>query len=223
MRLLVVEDDDTVREATALHLRRDGHTVDVAARGDDALYYLQEGGYDAVVLDRMLPGRDGLSLLREVRAKGDGTPVLLLTALSAVGDRVDGLDAGADDYLAKPFDMRELSARVRALGRRTGGGEVLQFGDLSYTPAALLLEGDLGRCTLARKEGDLLEAVLRQQGGAVNRRALFARLWGADGDAGEAGLDSYAYYVRRRLAAVSSRVTLVTVRGVGYRLEDGGC
>lgn len=219
MRILLVEDDVALCNAVELELRAQGWQVDVARRGDEAAYYLGEGGYDAILLDRMLPGVDGLTLLRGMRRSGDDTPVLVLTALADVGARVDGLDAGADDYLAKPFDMRELLARVRALGRRAGvGGANLCFGDLTYRPASLLLTGGLGQCTLTRKEGDFLEALLCRQGEALSRQALFARLWGAGADVEDAGLDTYAYYLRRRLRAVSRSVALVTVRGVGYRL-----
>uniref|UniRef100_UPI003AF03E08 response regulator transcription factor n=1 Tax=Allofournierella sp. TaxID=1940256 RepID=UPI003AF03E08 len=122
MRILLVEDDEALRGAVELQLRSQGWQAEACGRGDDAEYYWQEGGYDAVLLDRMLPGLDGLTLLRRMRAGGDATPVLLLTALADIGARVDGLDAGADDYLPKPFDMRELLARVRALGRRAGAG-----------------------------------------------------------------------------------------------------
>ena len=224
MRILLVEDDEVLRRATASHLQQEGWRVDTAADGLEAQYLIQEGGYDAILLDRMLPGRDGLSLLRDLRAAGDATPVLLLTALAAVGDRVDGLDAGADDYLTKPFDPRELAARVRAMARRAVGGQgELRMGDLIYDPVSLVLRGAAGRCTLARKEGEFLEALLRRDGGTVSRAALFARLWGAGADVEEASLDSYAYYLRRRLASVSSRVSLVTVRGVGYRLEALPC
>ena len=224
MRILLVEDDEALRGAVELQLRSQGWQAEACGRGDDAEYYWREGGYDAVLLDRMLPGLDGLTLLRRMRAGGDATPVLLLTALADIGARVDGLDAGADDYLPKPFDMRALLARVRALGRRAGAGaETLTFGDLTWLPASLLLTGGAGQCTLTRKEGELLEALLRQKGGAVSRSALFARLWGAGAEVDDACLDTYAYYLRRRLRAVSARVSLVTVRGVGYRLAEDPC
>ena len=219
MRILLVEDDEALRGAVELQLRSQGWQAEACGRGDDAEYYWREGGYDAVLLDRMLPGLDGLTLLRRMRAGGDATPVLLLTALADIGARVDGLDAGADDYLPKPFDMRELLARVRALGRRAGArAETLTFGDLTW-----LLTGGAVQCTLTRKEGELLEALLRQKGGAVSRSALFARLWGAGAEVDDACLDTYAYYLRRRLRAVSARVSLVTVRGVGYRLAEDPC
>lgn len=224
MRILLVEDDRALRHAVALQLRSQGWQVDACESGDEGAYYLSEGGYDAVLLDRMLPGVDGLTLVRRMRAASDATPVLVLTALADVGARVDGLDAGADDYLAKPFDMRELLARVRALGRRGGAGAAaLSFCDLQYQPASLVLTGEKGQCTLTRKEGELAEALLRQNGQAVTRQALFARLWGAGAEVEEACLDTYAYYLRRRLRAVSGRVSLITVRGVGYRLGEEPC
>ena len=134
------------------------------------------------------------------------------------------MDAGADDSRPKPVAQAELLARVRALGRRAGAGaETLTFGDLTWLPASLLLTGGAGQCTLTRKEGELLEALLRQKGGAVSRSALFARLWGAGAEVDDACLDTYAYYLRRRLRAVSARVSLVTVRGVGYRLAEDPC
>lgn len=224
MRLLMIEDDKDLLEATAMQLRQEGYFVDTAADGEMGLYYLREGSYDLVLLDRMLPGMDGVSLLRAVRGEGDTTPVLMLTALGRVGDRVDGLDAGADDYLTKPFDMRELLARVRALARRPGqfvAKEELRFGDLLLDLSALLLEGGKGRCTLSKKEAELLATMMKNEGKTQTRAALFAHVWGPDADVEEASLDSYAHFVRRRLAAVSARVQLVTVRGVGYRLEGG--
>ena len=223
MRILLAEDDKALRRATAAALRAESCLVDEAENGEDAAYYWGEGGYDAVVLDRMMPALDGLTLLRRMRAAGDSTPVLLLTALDGIGDRVDGLDAGADDYLAKPFDVRELCARLRALCRRAAGGSTaLAFGDVRFSPASLELAGPLGKCTLARKEGELLEYLLRQNRCTASRHALLARLWGAGSGAADANLDSYAYYVRRRLSAVSRQVKLRTVRGVGYCLTADG-
>lgn len=221
---MVVEDDPALCQAVALQLRSQGWQVDTCENGDEGTYYLSEGGYDTVLLDRMLPGVDGLTLLRRMRAANDATPVLVLTALADIGARVDGLDAGADDYLAKPFDMRELLARVRALARRGGVGATgFSFGDLQYQPTSLVLTGEKGQCTLTRKEGELLEALLRHNGGAITRQALFARIWGAGAEVEDACLDTYAYYLRRRLRTVSGRVALVTVRGVGYRLTEQPC
>lgn len=222
MRILVVEDDRDLNEATVLQLQQEGFEVDAAYDGEEGLYYITEGAYDLVLLDRMLPGMDGISLLQAARGRGITTPVLLLTALGRVGDKVDGLDAGADDYMVKPFDVRELLARVRALVRRPGPimpTRELRYEDLLLDTSALMLQGDKGRCTLSKKEGELLEYLLKHAGQTLARSVLFGHVWGPDADVEEASLDSYAHFVRRRLAAVSSKVQLVTVRGVGYRLE----
>lgn len=223
MRILLVEDDRLLSDATTLHLTQAGYDVDTAYNGEEGLYYLEQGMYDLVLLDRMMPEMDGMEMLRAARTKGISTPVLLLTALGQISDKVDGLDAGADDYLVKPFHVQELLARVRALVRRPGqiaDSKELKFGDLLLDSTALYLQGDKGRCTLSKKEGELLEVLIKSEGQTLARGSLFARVWGADVDVEEANLDSYAHFLRRRLAAVSSRVKLVTVRGVGYRLED---
>lgn len=226
MRILMIEDDLALCDATAMQLRREGWEVDVCHDGEEGLFYLKEGLYDLILLDRMLPGLDGIGVLKGARAQGLTTPVLLLTALGRVGDRVDGLDAGADDYLVKPFDIRELLARVRALARRPGEIQARQeerFGDLLLDLSALTLEGARARCTLSKKEGELLGVLMKSGGQTLSRGVLFGRVWGPDAGVEEASLDSYAHFVRRRLAAVSQRVKLVTVRGVGYRLEDTPC
>lgn len=223
MHILMIEDDVQLSEATAMQLAQEGYEVQVCADGEEGLYYLQHGVYDLVLLDRMLPSMDGVTLLQRARQAGLTTPVLMLTALNRVGDKVDGLDAGADDYLGKPFDIRELKARVRALVRRPAGinaREEVRYGDILLDLSALTLEGGKARCTLSKKEGELLGLLIKAEGQTLPRAKLFNAVWGADADVEEAGLDSYAHFIRRRLASVSSRVTLVTVRGVGYRLED---
>ncbi len=226
MRILMIEDDRELCDAVAMQLRQAGYSVDVSHDGEEGLYFMQQDVYDLVLLDRMLPLLDGLSALRRARGAGLATPVLLLTALGRVGDRVDGLDAGADDYLTKPFDMRELLARVRALARRPGEMRPraeLRYGDLLLDLSALTLEGEKARCTLSKKEGELLGALMKSGGQTLARSVLFGRVWGPGAEVEDANLDSYAHFIRRRLAAVSSRVRLVTVRGVGYRLEEEPC
>ncbi len=222
MRILLIEDDKQLSDAVAAHLRQEGYETETCYDGVTGLYYMAEGAYDLVLLDRMLPERDGLSLLKEARQKGITSPVLMLTALGGVGDRVDGLDAGADDYLAKPFDMRELLARVRALVRRPGQiveKEEAEYGDLKLDMTALTLIGGKGRCSLSKKEADLLGVLMKNEGQTLSRGVLFGRVWGPEAEVEEASLDSYAHFIRRRLASVSKQVSLVTVRGVGYRLE----
>ncbi|MEG0911769.1 MAG: response regulator transcription factor [Ruthenibacterium sp.] len=222
MRILMIEDDVALCEAVSAGLRAAGFTVDCCHDGAEGLCYLCEDIYDACLLDRMLPSMDGLSILRSARAKHIATPVLMLTALGRVGDRVDGLDAGADDYLVKPFDMRELVARLRALIRRPStveAAEEIICGNTVLHRDELRLSGADNAVTLSRKECDLLEVFYKNSGRLLSRSVLLGRVWGADAEVEDASLDSYIHFVRRRLAAVHANVKINTVRGAGYRLE----
>jgi DNA-binding response OmpR family regulator len=222
MRILMIEDDKDLCAAVVQQLRQAGYETDTCHNGEDGLYYLNQGFYDACLLDRMLPGLDGLSLLNAARAKGITTPVLMLTAMGRIGDRVDGLDAGADDYLVKPFDMRELLARVRALCRRPANTEpdgLKQFADITLDTAQLLLNGPKGQCTLSKKEGELLAALISNSGQTLSRTTLFGKIWGLDAEVEEAILDSYIHFVRRRIRVVGASAIVTTVRGIGYRIE----
>lgn len=222
MRILFIEDDTALCAALAPALAGLGK-ADFCHTGPEGLSLLVSGGYDLCILDRLLPGLDGLTLLRAARAQGVTTPVLLLTALAGAGDTVDGLDAGADDYLAKPFDTAVLLARLRALLRRSGGTAALTAGDLRLDTGELTLIGPAGSAVLSRKECDLLEALLRAPGRLQARSVLLARVWGPLAEVEEANLDCYIHFVRRRLAGVGSRARVVTVRGSGYRLEVTPC
>lgn len=222
MHILLIEDDTALCAALAPALAGLGK-ADFCHTGPEGLSLLVSGGYDLCILDRMLPGLDGLTLLRAARAQGVTTPVLLLTALAGAGDTVDGLDAGADDYLAKPFDTAVLLARLRALLRRSGGTAALTAGDLRLDTGELTLIGPAGSAVLSRKECDLLEALLRAPGRLQARSVLLARVWGPLAEVEEANLDCYIHFVRRRLAGVGSRARVVTVRGSGYRLEVAPC
>ena len=223
MRLLLIEDDCALCEALRPALEGAGYRVDACHDGADALPLLASDAYELCILDRMLPGLDGLRLLRAARAQGVDTPVLMLTALSGVGERVDGLDAGADDYLAKPFDTRELLARLRALTRRPAAlhpdENRLRCSDLTLDTAEHTLSGPAGSVTVSRRECDLLAVFFRAPGLLRGRAQLLGSVWGADAEVEEASLDSYIRFIRRRLAAVGSRAAIVTVRGAGYRLE----
>lgn len=221
MRILLVEDDIALCEALRPALESAAYRADFCHNGTDGLALLTSGAYDVCILDRMLPGLDGLSLLRAARTDGITTPVLMLTALSGIGDRVDGLDAGADDYLAKPFDTRELLARLRALTRRPGSSSVscLQVGDMSLSSTELTLTGPAGRVSLTKRECDLLETLLRSPGRLQSRAALLAQVWGPMAEVEDANLDCYIHFVRRRLQSVGSAARVVTVRGSGYKLE----
>lgn len=193
----------------------------------EGLALLRTGCYDACILDRMLPELDGLAVLRRARAGGVKTPVLMLTALAQVGDRVAGLDAGADDYLTKPFDTRELLARLRALARRPAAfaadAHRTACGDLVLDTAQLRLTGPSAAVTVSRRECDLLAALCRAPGTLRPRAVLLGSVWGADAEVEDTSLDSYIRFIRRRLAAVGSRAVVRTVRGVGYRLDVEGC
>lgn len=221
MRILMIEDDTALCEALRPALEAAAFRVDFCHNGPDGLALLTSGAYDVCVLDRMLPGLDGLSLLRAARTSGVETPVLMLTALSGIGERVDGLDAGADDYLSKPFDTRELMARLRALTRRPGtaADPTLQGGDVTLSPTELTLAGPKGTVSLTKRECDLLEALLRSPGHLQSRSVLLAQVWGPMAEVEDANLDCYIHFVRRRLQSVGSTSRVVTVRGSGYKFE----
>ena len=225
MRILLVEDEQKLCDALRDTLQASGYTVDCCNNGEDALDAMCTSAYSLVLLDRMLPKMDGVTALREARQRGIRTPVLILTALDAVGDRVTGLDAGADDYLSKPFATEELLARVRALVRRSDGidsAHRIQRGDLVLEVQPRLFVGPAVSVTLSQREYALLELLLRNTG-VLPRERLLLSVWGPDTDVETGNLDNYIYLVRRRLKIVGSRMTLRTQRGTGYCLEDAGC
>lgn len=226
MRVLLIEDDVALCAVLCPMLEAAGLPADACHNGADGLQLLRAGYYDACILDRMLPELDGLAVLRAARRAGVATPVLMLTAMARVGDRVDGLDAGADDYLAKPFDSRELLARLRALIRRpaelTARGAVLCAGDVALDAREMTLAGPKATVTLSRKEFDLLASLCKAPGVLRPREVLLGSVWGALAEVEEANLDSYIHFVRRRLTTVGSTAKIVTVRGAGYRLTLGG-
>ena len=226
MRILMVEDDQALCAAVDIHLRQQGYTVDYAHTGEDGLHFALQNAYDLILMDRMLPELDGLEAVLTLRSRGFSTPVLMLTALDGVPDRVDGLDAGADDYLAKPFAAEELLARIRALSRRPRQWEStsrLSAGDLELDTELAALRGPAGACSLSRREKQLLELFLRNAGQTLTRELLLSRVWGPDAPVEDGNLDNYIHFLRRRLRTVGSAVRLATVRSVGYRLEVGPC
>lgn len=221
MRILIVEDDLALCNALRPALEEAAFRVDFCHNGTDGFALLTSGAYDVCILDRMLPGLDGLSLLRAARTAGIMTPILMLTALSGIGERVNGLDAGADDYLSKPFDTRELLARLRALTRRPGTAAelTLRCGDVALSPTEMTLTGPQGEVSLTKRECDLLEVLLRNPGRLQNRAFLLAQVWGPMAEVEDANLDCYIHFVRRRLQSVGSQARVVTVRGNGYKFE----
>jgi len=221
MRILVVDDEPAVREALARALRLDGHDVELAADGGEALVALAGPRHDAVVLDVLMPAPDGLEVCRRLRAGGDRTPVLMLTARDRVADRVDGLDAGADDYLVKPFALEELTARLRALMRRSGedGAKPLRFADLTLDPAACEVHRGRRPVALTRTEFLLLELLMRHPRQVLARGAIFEHVWGYDFGATSNSLEVYVGYLRRKTEAEGEPRLIYTVRGVGYVLR----
>ena len=225
MNVLLVEDDPAVRGAVERALRHAGHQPALATDGVRALEQATAVPYDAVVLDLGLPGLDGLEVCRRLRASGNQVPVLMLTARAAVAERVAGLDAGADDYLVKPFALDELLARLRALERRAPAtGQTrgqLRFGDLVLDRDAMTSARGSREIQLSRTEYQLLELLLASQGKVLSRDVIFDKVWGYDFGPESNSLDVYIGYLRRKLEANGEPRIIHTVRGVGYVMREG--
>ncbi len=218
-RVLVVEDDEHVRDAVARALRFEGYDVHTAVDGNDGLLRIDELAPDVVVLDVLMPGTDGLAVCRILRDRGNHVPVLMLTARHEVSDRVAGLDAGADDYLVKPFALDELLARLRALLRRasvTGGEEELRVGDLVLDPQRRQAWRADRELDFTKTEFDLLELLMFNAGIVLPRETIYERIWGYDFETSSKSLDVYIGYIRRKTEAHGEPRVVHTVRGVGY-------
>lgn len=222
MRLLLAEDERELSRALVAILAHDHYSVDAVYDGEDALDYGLSGQYDGMILDIMMPKRDGLSVLRALRAEGVTTPVLLLTARSEVEDRISGLDSGADDYLPKPFAMGELLARIRAMVRRGNAysPDLLRLGNIALNRSTFELTGPQGRFTLGNKEFQLLEMLLRNPRQLIPAERFMERVWGCDAEAEINVVWVYLSYIRKKLTAVGANVGIKAVRGAGYRLEE---
>jgi two-component system response regulator MprA len=221
MRLLIVEDEEAVRNALARALASEGYELALAEDGAQALAMLAQVPPDAVLLDVMLPGVDGLEVARRLRAQRNRVPILMLTARGAVGDRVAGLDAGADDYLVKPFALEELLARLRALLRRaTGGDGELAFADVSLDAGTREVRRGRRPLELTVTEFNLLELFLRNPRQVLRRSLIYDRVWGYDFGPGSHALDVYVGYLRRKLEAEGEPRLIHTVRGIGYALRE---
>ena len=222
MRVLVVEDEVRMARLLKRALEEEGHAVDVAADAPDGQWMATENPYAAIVLDVMLPGFDGFELCRRLRAAGVWVPVLMLTARDAVGDRIRGLDAGADDYLVKPFSLLELAARLRALARRDDRRRpaVLAEGDLKLDPASKRAWRGSSELQLSPKEFSLLEFFLRNPGSVLTRTQLIEAVWDFAYDGTSNVVDQYVNYLRRKVDVPFSRHDIETVRGMGYRLRQ---
>jgi two-component system, OmpR family, response regulator MprA len=223
MKVLVVDDERAVRDSLRRALELEGYDVELATDGADALHRLDANGQpDAVVLDVLMPGVDGLEVCRRLRQKGNGVPVLMLTARTEIENRVAGLDAGADDYLPKPFALEELLARLRALLRRVSPGaeETLRFADLELSPGTREVRRGGERIELTRTEFNLLELFLRNPRQVLTRSVIFERVWGYDFGFASNSLDVYIGYLRRKTEAGGKPRLIRTVRSVGYALRD---
>jgi two-component system response regulator MprA len=223
VKILVVDDEPAVRESLRRALQLEGYDVELAGDGAEALELLRSGnGIDAMLLDVSMPRLDGLEACRRLRSDGNTLPVLMLTARDAVADRVAGLDAGADDYVVKPFALEELLARLRALLRRLGPqeGEVLRFADIELDPATRLVRRGGDPIELTRTEFSLLELFLLNPRQVLTRSVIFERVWGYDFGFGSNSLDVYIGYLRRKTEQGGKPRLIHTIRGVGYALRE---
>ena len=225
MRILIAEDEATIAKALKVMLERNKYAVDVVYNGKDALDYIQAASYDALVLDIMMPGLDGLTVLREARALGITTPALFLTAKAEIEDRVTGLDAGADDYLPKPFDASEFLARVRALTRRSGAyvSSMLSFGTVTLDCSQYLLKTASGGVRLNNKEFQLMELFLRHPHQVFSSEHLMEKVWGLDSEAEMDVVWTYIGFLRKKLRQIGADAEIRTIRGAGYALEELRC
>jgi two-component system, OmpR family, response regulator len=221
---LVVEDERKIALFVQRGLKESGFVVDVVHHGDQALAVILDNHFDAVVLDIMLPGRDGLSILRALRQKSNAVPVLILTARGAISEKVEGLDLGADDYLAKPFSIDELAARLRALIRRKSGENLVRYRvqDLSLDVATRVAQRGTRRIDLTSREFGLLECLMRAPGRVFSRTQLCQQVWEYHFDPESNLVDVYIQRLRRKIDDGESSKLIQTVRGTGYRIGDAG-
>jgi len=223
MKILIAEDDSSLRRVLTSILQKNNYSTDAVDNGGDALAYLQSGCYDAAILDIMMPVMDGVTVLSRVRSEHNATPVLLLTAKSEIEGRVTGLDAGANDYLTKPFDMRELLARLRVLTRKTGiqQNNTLAFGNVTLNTQSFELSAPGGSYKLANKEYQTMLLLMRNPETVISPSRFLENIWDPDSRAEDNTVWTYISYLRRKLEAIGADVHIATVRGAGYILEAG--
>lgn len=222
MKILMVEDDKDLCLATQKQLEHAGYQVQCAYDGEEAVYYADTGVYEVILLDRMLPIRDGVSVLSHIREKNITTPVIMLTALGGIHDRIDGLDAGADDYLVKPYEVEELLARIRAILRRPRvimEEEHTTFDNLVLDEKKATLRCKEETRTLSKKETILLDFFMRNGNQILSREQILSRVWGVDSCVEDGNIDNYIYFLRRKLKALPTSVQITTIHGIGYRME----
>ncbi len=225
MRILIVEDEYSLADVLRAMLRKENYTVDISTDGQDGLYQALTGIYDAVILDVMLPEMNGFDVLAQMRKEGIKTPVLMLTAKSELDDKVKGLDYGADDYMTKPFQTKELLARLRAITRRKGEIEsnVIAFGDLQLDTrlGEISCQATGKSMKLGAKEFQLLEFMLKNQNQIVTKEQIVEKLWGLESDSEYNNAEVYVSFTRKKIKFIGSKVMIKAVRGLGYTLEEG--
>lgn len=223
MRILVIEDDKELCSILEYQLKTNNMQADFCYDGEDALFYATKQSYDVIILDRMLPGMDGISILEKLRKENITTPVIMVTALDGLKNRIEGLDTGADDYLTKPYEMEELLARIRALARRPARIENINrffFSDFYLDEGKMQLIRDKEVCGLSKRESDLLAFFIKNKGQILTREVILTRVWGADSFVTDSNLDNFICFLRKRLKSVHSHACVKTVRAVGYKLEE---
>lgn len=221
MRILLAEDEKALSKVLVTILEKNGYSVDPVYNGEDALDYLRSGNYDAAVLDIMMPKRDGISVLTEVRREGNQLPILMLTAKAEIDDRVRGLDSGANDYLPKPFDTKELLARIRAMTRtQTAADTKLRMGNVTLDRSTFELATPTGSFRLANKEFQMMEFFLSNPRHVISTERFMEKIWGYDSDAEINVVWVYISYLRKKLAALHANVEIRASRNAGYSLEE---
>lgn len=223
MRILIIEDDNELCHILKRQLNKKGHSCDICNNGEDALFYVLKQIYDIIVLDRMLPEKDGITILKEVRHKNIKTPVIMLTAMNTIQNKIEGFDSGADDYLVKPFSIDELFARIRALARRPfkiNSENILSISNITLKIDESRLYSDSGTCNLSKRENELLQFFIKNINVVLTRETLISKIWGNSDSITESNLENFISFLRKRLRLIHSNVSLKTIRGIGYKLED---
>ena len=222
MRLLLAEDEKELSHALVTVLLHNNYSVDAVYNGQDALDYINMGNYDGAILDIMMPKMDGITVLKKVRASGNQIPILMLTAKAEIDDRVLGLDCGADDYLTKPFSMKELLARLSAMTRRqtTAADTTLSYGNITLDRGTYMLSSKTESLRLASKEFQMLEMLLANPGQVISTEQFMDKIWGYDSDAEQNIVWVYISYLRKKLTALQANIGIKAVRGLGYTLEE---
>lgn len=225
MKILIVEDEKSIVDALKFTLTKEGFNVDFALDGEEGLYLCLDNIYDLIILDRMLPKRDGLSILEEIRKEGVQTPVIIVSAKDTVDDRIEGLSKGADDYLIKPFATKELIARIRAIGRRRPLEmitDTITIKDIEFDPTKCLIRNinTDETISLTFKETQILELLMFNKNNTIHREVIYEKIWGYDTEIESNSLEAYISYLRKKISKLSSSLELKTVRGIGYVINE---